>query len=88
MDNWNAENVRALIAATREENARLCAEVDELRGRLRESRRVCRNLRRESAEARARASRGEAYWRRLVTAAVCMAVALTCLAHSLLWMLV
>ena len=80
----NLDAAVAAAAVIREENARLCAEVDVLRGRLWESRRVCRQVRRECAEARARAARDEAYWHRLIAAAVAVSVALTCLLHSVI----
>ena len=76
--------VMATVRAVRDENARLCAEADELRGALKESRRMCRRLRRESAEAQRKAARDVAYWRHLVMASVGLAVAVTCLVHSII----
>ena len=76
--------VMATVRAVRDENARLCAEADELRGALKESRRMCRRLRMESAEAQRRAARDVAWWRHLLIASVALAVAATCLMHSLI----
>lgn len=81
---YDYDAVAAAVSAVREENARLCAEADEMRGALKESRRVCRRMRRECAEAQRKAARDAAYWRQLLVAAVGMAVALTSLLHSVI----
>ena len=78
------DTVMATVRAVRDENARLCAELDTLRGALKESRRMCRRLRKESAEVQRMAARDVAWWRHLLIAAVAMAVAVTCLIHSLI----
>lgn len=61
------------------------SEADVLRGRLEESRRTCRRLRRERDHYKIKAARDAAFWRHLLAAAVALAVALTCLLHSLIY---
>ena len=74
------EGIKTPWQALREDNARLNAEADALRGRLRELRRINRKLYREAAKGR----RHESYWRQLIVASVGMAVALTSLLFAVL----
>lgn len=78
---YNIEEIMAAVDALHGENAALQAEVEQLRGRLWEARRENRRLRKYAL----RGQRDAAYWRQLVAASVGMAVALTCLLHSLVF---
>lgn len=72
------------IEAVQARSTRIERENVELQGRLREIRRENRALRRDCDRAVARAHDNAAYWRQFIVAAVGMAVALTCLLHSLI----
>ena len=78
---YRMDEMLAAAEAVRSENEALRAECERLRGRLMEAHREARRLRRAAL----RGQRDGAYWRQLIAASVGMAVALTCLLHSMVF---
>ncbi len=76
---YNIAGVMASIEAVRRENRLLYQENEQLRGRLKEARVEARRLTKRIERSRYSAE----YVRHLLIASVGMAVALTCLLHSL-----
>jgi hypothetical protein len=79
-------DVRNVLAAVDEARGRIAdleAENDELRGRLRECRRLARAARRDCADAQAKANRDASYWRHLMFAVCGLTGALVCLLHTI-----
>lgn len=76
---YNIAGVMASIEAVKQENRLLYQENEQLRGRLKEARVEARRLTKRIERSRYSAE----YVRHLLIASVGMAVALTCLLHSL-----
>lgn len=77
---YNLAGLMASVDAVKAENRRLYQENEQLRGRLKEARQQARRLQRRVETGRYSA----AYARKLAFAVAGLAVALTCLLHSLI----
>lgn len=80
---YHMDEVMAAVAEASDRCERYAARIQRQRGQIKELRRENRRLKRERDRACARAPLDAAYIRQLMVAVVGIAVALTCLLHSI-----
>lgn len=81
---YHMDELLAAAEALTGRNVELERQRDELRGQLKEARRTARKAQAAGVRARTKSAAEGRYWKQLTFAAVGVAVAVTCLLHSLI----